>query len=422
MYSCSRILPTKLSAMNRFIFLIGTNIFLAACTETGVWTNNGPSLGGRLSAIVASPTDPNTLIVASTGGGIWRTTDGGAHWVKPLNYALADFSVVGLEWDKIRSGRLYSSTYSDIYASTDMGEHWSNLSHTGGYPPKLMTSVLEHAPDPNPFAQLKYTATASTIFWAKQGYGLYYSYDGTNFTQHFPFAGGASNPDNFIQTIGVDEGTGRVYFSTLPYGLFPPHVFRSTCAWTATTPCLTWEPVNSGLPNRTKVVSIVYGGAPNRLAICLSASTTPNTRIYTTTDGINWIQTLSSPSAPSWDPRPMISPAPNQLIIGAVVPFVSNDWGNSWTNIGIVGMHPDVRSFYWATYPTASTYLWATTDGSDASGTYHNILRWNLTPGNTPTTPIAIGTSGMRTWQAYVIGRNLTAGCRTKTYFPRIAG
>jgi len=401
--------------MNRFILSISTCICLGACTTTGTWTNNGPSLGGRLSAIVASPADPNTLIAASPGGGIWRTIDGGAHWVKPLNYSLADFSVLALQWDKIRSGRLYASTYSDVYASTDLGEHWNNLSHTGGYPPKLMPST-EHISDPNPFAQLKYSATASTVFWSKQGYGLYYSYDGTNFTQHFPFPGGASNPENYIQAIAADEATGRVYFATMTFDLQPARLYRSTCAWTATTPCLTWELVNTGFPIQSQVVSIVYGGSANRLAACLRVAASPYTRVYLTTDGTSWSAALNQPPSPSWDPRPMVSPATNQLIVGTVLPYLSNDWGNSWSNISVAGMHPDVRSFYWGSYPNNS-YLWATTDGSTSSGTYHNILRWNFTPGNTPGSPVGINTNGMKTWQAYFMAVTAQAGMTRKRIF-----
>ena len=131
----------------KYCLVIIFSINIIACTSP-TWTNHSPNIGGRLSAIVASPADANTLIVASPGGGIWRTINGGVSWTQPLNYALADFSVVDLQWDRIRNGRLYASTYSDLYSSTDLGDHWSNLTHFGGIPGSLFPDFQGANPKP----------------------------------------------------------------------------------------------------------------------------------------------------------------------------------------------------------------------------------------------------------------------------------
>jgi protocatechuate 3,4-dioxygenase beta subunit len=52
------------------------------------WTALGPApIGsgagadsGRLAALAAHPTDPNTIYVAAAGGGVWKTTNGGTSW------------------------------------------------------------------------------------------------------------------------------------------------------------------------------------------------------------------------------------------------------------------------------------------------------------------------------------------------------
>lgn len=52
------------------------------------WTALGPapiaSFGelssGRIAAVAAHPSDPNTLYVATAGGGVWKTIDGGINW------------------------------------------------------------------------------------------------------------------------------------------------------------------------------------------------------------------------------------------------------------------------------------------------------------------------------------------------------
>jgi hypothetical protein len=402
--------------MNRYtIAAIMLICCIISCTSTGIWTSNGPSLGGRLSGIVASPADAGTLLVASPGGGIWKTTNNGINWAMPANYALADYSVMGLEWDKIRMGRLYASTQSDLYASTDLGETWANLTGSGGYPAKLMPK--NHYDDPNPFTQLKFSALASVVFWSKAGYGLYYSFDGSSFTQHMPFAGGATNPDNYIGAIGADEFTGRVYFASMPSGLQLPRLYRSTCAWAAGAPCLSWELVNTGLPFQSEVTAIVSGGSAGRMAVCIKDASSPYTKIFTTNDGTNWTNTTGPLPSTSWAPRPLVSTASNQLIVGTVLPYVSNDWGETWSSMAYPFLHPDTRSFYTGYYPAAGGFLWATTDGSLASGVYHNISRWNFTAGSTPVSPVQVNTNGMKTWQAYFMAVTAQSGAARKRIF-----
>jgi hypothetical protein len=364
------------------------------------WSANGPGLAGRLSGIVGNPSDVNTLVVSSPGGGVWRTSNGGASWAEPGNYALADYSVLHLEWDRVRSGRLFAPTYSDLYASTDLGDHWTNLTHFGGYPAPVMP--LDHTTDPRPFAQLRYSvfAAQSTVLWSKPGLGLYYSYDGSTFVQHWPFSGGSGNLDNFILSIAADEATGYVYFSTMnrdPFG--PAHLFRSACPWTSTTPCLSWVPANTGLPANSLVAAITSGGSANVLAVAVNNGSS-STAVYTTSTGVSWSATPMAPPSTSWDPRVLVSPAPNQLLLSSVVAYETHDWGNSWNQVWYASVHPDVRAFYWGGYQSGS-FLWMTTDGSSSSGTYADIARWNFVPGSTPTAGVTVGVNGLNTWQCY---------------------
>lgn len=41
----------------------------------------GPFRGGRVTAVAGVPDQPRTFYMGSTGGGVWKTTDGGLHWV-----------------------------------------------------------------------------------------------------------------------------------------------------------------------------------------------------------------------------------------------------------------------------------------------------------------------------------------------------
>src|SRR5712664_1124218 len=45
------------------------------------WRWLGPgNIGGRIRSLAISPTSPDTMFAGSVGGGIWKTTNGGASW------------------------------------------------------------------------------------------------------------------------------------------------------------------------------------------------------------------------------------------------------------------------------------------------------------------------------------------------------
>src|SRR5262245_46074901 len=42
--------------------------------------NIGPAAGGRVSRACGVPGDPLTWYAATASGGVWKSSDGGAHW------------------------------------------------------------------------------------------------------------------------------------------------------------------------------------------------------------------------------------------------------------------------------------------------------------------------------------------------------
>ena len=44
------------------------------------WRNIGPNRGGRSLGSAGSPGRPNEYYFGATGGGLWKTTDGGNEW------------------------------------------------------------------------------------------------------------------------------------------------------------------------------------------------------------------------------------------------------------------------------------------------------------------------------------------------------
>ncbi len=56
-------------------------------TAALTWRHVGPFRGGRVVAVAGHPTEQATFYMGSTGGGVWRTTDGGTYSVLQRNVA-----------------------------------------------------------------------------------------------------------------------------------------------------------------------------------------------------------------------------------------------------------------------------------------------------------------------------------------------
>ena len=107
----------------------------------GVWEFLGPeNIGGRTRAILIHPTNHDTMWLASVGGGIWRTDNGGKGYY-PVNDLMANLVISSLVMDPADAQVMYAGTgegygNSDalrgagIFRSSDGGKTWEHLPGT----------------------------------------------------------------------------------------------------------------------------------------------------------------------------------------------------------------------------------------------------------------------------------------------------
>ena len=115
----------------------------------------GPFRGGRVVAVAGDPVRDQVFYFGSTGGGVWKTTDGGVYWenisdgffkrasVGAIAVAESDPNViyVGMGEVTIRGNVSHGD---GVYKSTDAGKTWTHLRARGDAP---------HRQSPHPPAQ-----------------------------------------------------------------------------------------------------------------------------------------------------------------------------------------------------------------------------------------------------------------------------
>ncbi|MFK5877988.1 MAG: T9SS type A sorting domain-containing protein [Flavobacteriaceae bacterium] len=197
------------------------NSLLARNTEsfartTSVYNFRGPSnFGGRTRCVVVDISDAtsNTILAGGVSGGVFRTTDAGASWVKVSANdeihnvtALAQDPRVGFqniwyygtgEWSGNSAGLGAFYYGQGIWKSTDSGLTWTQLSGTGSN----FTAFDSFFDFIN---TLEVNPVTGDLFAAITG--KIYRYDGTNFTVQI------EEPSNGVGwTDVIVTSSGRVY-------------------------------------------------------------------------------------------------------------------------------------------------------------------------------------------------------------------
>lgn len=142
----------------------------------------GPTRGGRVTAVTGIPEEPFTFYMGSTGGGVWKTIDGGITWnnvsdgffkvgsIGSVEVSLSDPNVIYVGTGSA-SPRGNISTGRGVYKSTDAGKTWALM----GLAAEGQIGKLQiHPLDPD----LVYAAVLGNIFGPNPERGVYRSSNG----------------------------------------------------------------------------------------------------------------------------------------------------------------------------------------------------------------------------------------------------
>ena len=142
----------------------------------------GPYRGGRSTAVAGIPGKPNEFFMGTTGGGVWKTVDGGVSWKNLSDGSIGAASIGALAVASSDPNVVYAGTGSacprgnvspgdGMYRSTDGGKSWIRI---GLEEAGQIARIRVHPKDPD---QL-WVAALGHIFGPNDQRGVFHSKDG----------------------------------------------------------------------------------------------------------------------------------------------------------------------------------------------------------------------------------------------------
>ncbi len=213
----------------------------------------GPFRGGRSAAVAGVPGQPMTYYFGGTGGGVWKTTDGGQTWKNVSDGFLGGSigAVAVSEWDPnviyVGGGEVtvrgnVSHGYG-MWKSTDSGKSWKQIGLTDS---RHIPRIRIHPRNPD----LVYVAALGHLFGPNEERGLYRSKDGGRTWERILFV----NNEVGCVDLAMDPTNPRILFASFWRVKRTPYSLESggegSSIWKSTDGGDTWEDItrNEGLP------------------------------------------------------------------------------------------------------------------------------------------------------------------------------
>ena len=179
------------------------------------WRNIGPNRGGRSIAVAGSPSRPNEYYFGATGGGLWKTADGGTTWAPVTDGQIASSSVgavaiapshpdivyLGMGETELRGNVMQGD---GIYRSDDAGRTWV---HRGLAASQSIARIRVHPTDPD----LVYVAALGSPFAPNDERGVFRSRDGGRTWSRVLFRSDRAGAVDLV----IDPSNPRVLYATL---------------------------------------------------------------------------------------------------------------------------------------------------------------------------------------------------------------
>ena len=216
----------------------------------------GPFRGGRSAAVTGVPNKPNLYYFGSTGGGIWKTLDGGRSWenisdgffggsIGAITVSKSDPNVIYVGGGEKTVRGNVSSGYG-IWKSVDAGKTWTSAGlENSRHVPRIAVDPTDH--------NIVYAGVLGNIYKPTQDRGVYKSTDGGKTWKNILFA----NEQAGVVDLLIDPTNPRILYASTwrvqrtPYSLSSGG--EGSALWKSTDKGETWTEISTkeGFPEGT---------------------------------------------------------------------------------------------------------------------------------------------------------------------------
>jgi len=220
------------------------------------WRQLGPFRGGRSTAVTGVPGKPNLFYMGATGGGVWRTTDGGRTW-ENISDGYFGGSIGAIAVSESDNNVLYAGGGEEtvrgnvsygygMYKSEDAGKSWKAL---GLSESRHISRIRIHPTN----SELIYVAVMGDLFKSSKVRGVYRSKDGGKTFEKVLFV----NEDVGAVDLCLDPTNPRILYASTWRFRRTPYSFSSggagSAIWKSTDGGDNWTEIskNEGLPKDT---------------------------------------------------------------------------------------------------------------------------------------------------------------------------
>jgi photosystem II stability/assembly factor-like uncharacterized protein len=205
------------------------------------WRNIGPLRGGRSLSATGSPGRPLEYYFGATGGGLWKTTDGGTEWAPVTDGQISSSSIGAVAVAETNPDIIYigggetelrgSITQGDgMYKSVDGGKTWR---HIGLRDVQAISRIRIHPTNPD----IVYVTALGHPYGDSEDRGVFKSIDGGNTWKKVLYL----NPQVGGADLIIDRTNPKVVYASTW------RVYRKTWKmWGGGDGCKLWKSENGG--------------------------------------------------------------------------------------------------------------------------------------------------------------------------------
>ncbi|MEZ4973105.1 MAG: glycosyl hydrolase [Cyclobacteriaceae bacterium] len=318
------------------------------------WRNIGPYRGGRANTISGVIGDPMTYYTGYTGGGVWKTVDGGYNWTNVSDGffgvgSIGDIAVSESDPNVVYVGtgehavRGVMTSFGDgVYKSTDAGKTWKNI---GLEKTRHISDVIIHPNNPD----VVYIGAQGAVHGPSADRGVYKSVDGGTTWKKTLYV----DENTGVSSLSMDMSNPRIlYAATWQHRRYPWKVESGgpgSAIWKSTDSGETWTKLSNGLPAEMGKIGLSVSRANPERVYALIEAEKVKSGLYRSDDaGKTWSLQSNDQiiTARSWYYMEVFADPQNADVVYALnAPIMrSIDGGKTWINLNDI--HGDCHELW----------------------------------------------------------------------------